>query len=142
MSAQLQLQRMIFDITPARLACDFARICCVWQFNRQQASLRTYGSAALTSSSAACKAPTALFPYRGMRISSNEFTGPVAQWMKYRPTERGIAGSSPAKVFVILCNVPGRAGVYANACNAKKSFAGCLGTVLAQNRQGFHSSVG
>jgi hypothetical protein len=142
MSAQLQLQRMIFDITPARLACDFARICCVWQFNRQQASLRTYGSAALTSSSAACEAPAAFLPNRGMRVSSNEITGPVAQWTRYRPSELGIAGPRFARVIVILCNVPGQAGVHPYACNAQKSFAGGLTTVLARNRQGSHSSVG
>ena len=32
-------------------------------------------------------------------------TGPVAQWMRHRPTEPGIAGSSPAGVIVIACNM-------------------------------------
>jgi hypothetical protein len=43
----------------------------------QSYSLRTYGSAAPTSSSAACKAPTAFPPYRGMRISIDESTAPL-----------------------------------------------------------------
>ena len=29
-------------------------------------------------------------------------TGPVAQWIRHRPTEPGIAGSSPAGVIVVL----------------------------------------
>ena len=33
--------------------------------------------------------------------------GPVAQWIRHRPTEPGIAGSSPAGVIDIGCSMAG-----------------------------------
>ena len=38
--------------------------------------------------------------------SSRITTGPVAQWIRHRPTEPGIAGSSPAGVILLYIRYP------------------------------------
>ena len=38
--------------------------------------------------------------------SKSKISGPVAQWIRHRPTEPGIAGSSPAGVIYYSTNLP------------------------------------
>ena len=40
-----------------------------------------------------------------MRSRDAQASGPVAQWIRHRPTEPGIAGSSPAGVILILASI-------------------------------------
>ena len=47
------------------------------------------------------------FPQRVHDEYSHFFTGPVAQWIRHRPTEPGIAGSSPAGVMFVLRHAAG-----------------------------------
>ena len=39
-------------------------------------------------------------------LDCHSVTGPVAQWIRHRPTEPGIAGSSPAGVIILDCGAP------------------------------------
>ena len=43
-----------------------------------------------------------LFRTMLQNVQSSWSVGPVAQWIRHRPTEPGIAGSSPAGVIVII----------------------------------------
>ena len=40
------------------------------------------------------------------QLDRHHITGPVAQWIRHRPTEPGIAGSSPAGVIILQCGAP------------------------------------
>jgi hypothetical protein len=51
-------------------------------------------------------------PFRCVRVSSYKFESRVAQWIRHRLAELGIAGSRPAGVTAILCDAPWQAVVY------------------------------
>ena len=62
---------------------------------------------AMSHEALSCEGASATFVHRradALRIGGRT-TGPVAQWIRHRPTEPGIAGSSPARVIFDVAHI-------------------------------------